>query len=179
MNFSEVMKALNEASAFDLFRLRAAINVVLNEPSRLQAIQTRLHLGQSVEYFDARANAKRYGKILELRRKVALIIDRDDGKRWLIDYASINLDGADVQIRQTMQRGFGRNEITVGEIVGYIDRNGQQRSGRVIRLNDKTASLAVGDQQWRVAYCFLHRVVEAEIVEQVNYTVLEHDATCS
>ena len=116
MNFSDVLKAMNEASAFELFRLRAAINVVLDEPARMQAIQNRLQPGQAIEYFDAQANAKRHGTIVELRRKRALIIDRDDGKRWLTDYASINLDGADVQIQQTTQRGLGRNEIAVGEI---------------------------------------------------------------
>lgn len=81
MNFSDVLKTLNNASAFELFRLRAAINAVLDEPIRLQAIQSILYLGQSIEYFDAKENAKRYGKILELRRKMAVIIDRDDGKR--------------------------------------------------------------------------------------------------
>ncbi|MEC5159249.1 hypothetical protein ACFDR9_003280 [Janthinobacterium sp. CG_23.3] len=86
MNFSDVLKVLNEASAFELFRMRAAISVALDEPARLQAIQARLQAGQSVEYFDARANAQRIGTILELRRKTALIVDRDDGKRWLIDY---------------------------------------------------------------------------------------------
>jgi hypothetical protein len=169
MNFSDVLAALNEASAFELFRMRAAIGVALDEPARLQAIQASLRPGQPIEYFDARANAQRFGTILELRRKTALIVDRDDGKRWLIDYPSINLDGADVHIRQPAQRGLNRNEIAVGETVGYLDRNGQQRSGRVIRLNDKTASLAVGDQQWRVAYCFLHRVMEADIIDAATY----------
>ena len=109
MNFAEVLNALNEASAFELYRLRAAINVVLDEPGRMLAIQTKLHLGQSIEYFDPRANAKRFGKILELRRKNAVVLDRDDGKRWLIEYPSINLQGADVQIRQTTQRGLSRS----------------------------------------------------------------------
>jgi hypothetical protein len=175
VNYSDVLKAMNEASAFELFRLRAAINVVLDEPARMQAIQNRLQPGQAIEYFDVRANAKRHGTIVELRRKTALIIDRDDGKRWLTDYASINLDGADVQIQQTTQRGLGRNEIGVGEIVGYLDRNGRQRSGKVLRLNDKTATLAVGDQQWRVAYGLLHRVLEADIVEATARVVLEHE----
>jgi hypothetical protein len=105
-----------------------------------------------------------------LRRKTVLIIDRDDGKRWLIDYPSINLGGTDVQIRQSAQRGLKRNEIAVGDILGYLDRHGQERSGTVTRLNDKTASLTVGDQQWRVAYCFLHRVMEADLVETSSKT---------
>jgi hypothetical protein len=37
---------------------------------------------------------------------------------------------------------------------------------QVIRLNDKTVTLLCGQQQWRVAYAFLHRVVDADTVEQ-------------
>jgi len=32
MNFSEVLKSLNAASAFELYRMRAAIDRVLDEP---------------------------------------------------------------------------------------------------------------------------------------------------
>ena len=101
----------------------------------------------------------------ELRRKQVLLVDHGDGKEWLTSYASINLDGADVQIREQVKGGLGRNEIAVGDIVGYLDRNQRQRSGRVIRLNDKSATLQVGPDQWRVAYLFLHRVLEAEAVD--------------
>ena len=166
MNFSDVLKALNQASAFELYRMRAAINRVLDEPRWLQAIQARLQIGQTIEYFDAQANTLRRGQLLELRRKQAVILDQDDGKRWLISYVAINLDGADVQIREQPRQGLGRNEVAVGDAVGFIDRNQQQRSGRVIRLNDKTVTLLCGQQQWRVAYAFLHRVVDADIIEQ-------------
>ena len=176
MNFSDVLKALNDASAFELFRMCAAITVALDEPARINAIQAKLQPGQAIEYFEAKENKQRFGTILELRRKTVMIRDRDDGKRWLIEYPSINLGGADVQIRQTAQRGLNRNEIAVGDIVGYVDRQGQERSGRVTRLNDKTASLAVGDQQWRVAYCFLHRVMEIDIVEAASRSELEYVA---
>ena len=174
MNFSDVLKALNQASAFELYRMRAAIDRALDEPRWLLAIQARLHIGQAIEYFDTQANTVRRGQILELRRKQAVILDADDGKRWLIPYVAINLDGADVQIRDPAPQGLGRNEVAVGEVVGFVDRNQQQHSGRVIRLNDKTVTLLCGSQQWRVAYCFLHRVVDSAIVEQ---NVLELDVT--
>jgi hypothetical protein len=165
MNFSDVLKALNQASAFELFRMRAAIDRVLDEPRWLLAIQSRLHIGQLIEYFDAQANGLRRGQILELRRKQAVIRDKDDGKRWLISYAAINMDGADVQIREQPKQGLGRNEVAVGEMVGFLDRNQQQRSGRIVRLNDKTVTLLCDQQQWRVAYPFLHRVVDSDVIE--------------
>jgi hypothetical protein len=179
MNFSDALKALNQASAFELYRMRAAINRVLDEPRWLQAIQARLQIGQAIEYFDAQANKLRHGKLLELRRKQAVVLDRDDGKRWLIPYVAINLDGADVQIREQPRHGLGRNEVAVGDVVGFVDRNQQQRGGRIIRLNDKTVTLLCGQQQWRVAYAFLHRVVDADTVDvnTIEQNVLEFDVT--
>jgi hypothetical protein len=171
MNFSDVLKALNQASAFELYRMRAAINRVLDEPRWLQAIQSRLQIGQPIEYFDAQANKLRHGKLLELRRKQAVVLDQDDGKHWLIPYVAINLDGSDVEIREQSIQGLGRNEVAVGDVVGFIDRNQQQRSGQVIRLNDKTVTLLCGQQQWRVAYAFLHRVVDSDTIER---KVIEH-----
>jgi len=173
MNFSDVLKALNQASAFELYRMRAAINRVLVEPRWLQAIQSMLQVGQAIEYFDAQANKPRHGKLLELRRKQAVVLDQDDGKRWLIPYVAINLDGSDVQIREQPKQGLGRNEVAIGDAVGFIDRNQQQRSGQVIRLNDKTVTLLCGQQQWRVAYAYLHRVVDGDSFEQ---NIIELDA---
>jgi len=162
MNFSDVIKALNQASAFELYRMRAAIDRVLDEPRWLQAVQARLQIGQEVKYFDSQANAIKRGRVLELRRKQAVVLDLDDAKSWIISYAAINLDGSDVQIREHKPQGLGRNEITVGETVGFIDRDQQQRTGKVVRLNEKTVSLQCGNVQWRVAYSFLHRVVDAD-----------------
>lgn len=65
----------------------------------LLAIQSRLQIGQRVEYFDAQANSLKRGQVLKLCRKQAQFLDQDDDRRWLIPYAAINLDGADVQIR--------------------------------------------------------------------------------
>ncbi len=161
MNFSEVFKTLNQASAFDLYRLRASINRVLDEPRWLQAIQTRLKVGQSVQFFDARANALKRGQVLEMRRKELVVLDLDDAMRWILPYACINLDGVDVQIREHKPKGLGRNEVSLGDVVGFLDRDQQQRTGQIIRLNDKTVSLLCDGRQWRVSYGLLHRVVDA------------------
>ena len=68
MNFSEVIKTLNSASAFDLYRMRAAIDRVLDEPRWMQSVQVRLKVGQDVQYFDPQSNALKRGKVLEMRR---------------------------------------------------------------------------------------------------------------
>jgi len=160
MNFSETIATLNSASAFELFRLRAAIDRVLDQPGWMDAVRSRLRVGQPIQYFDPVANRSQQGRVLELRRKQAVALDLATQKRWLISYAAINLDGADVEIRERPRQGLGRNEVATGDVVGFMDRNHQQRSGRIFRLNDKTVTLTCGQQQWRVAYGLLHRVVD-------------------
>lgn len=165
MNYTEIVATLSQASAFDLFRLRAAIERVLDQPGWMAAVQGRLRVGQQIEYYDPQANRACQGQLLEMRRKQAVVLDRETRKRWLISYAAINLDGADVEIREQPRQGLSRQSVAIGDIVGFMDRNHQQRSGRIIRLNDKTVTLQVGPQQWRVAYGLLHRGVDASASE--------------
>ncbi|MBP6709385.1 MAG: hypothetical protein KA223_09520 [Candidatus Accumulibacter sp.] len=165
MNFSDVVKALSPASAFELYRTRAAIDRVLDQPQWVDAIRARLRVGQFVEYFDCQASAACRSQILELRRKHVLLLELATQKRWLVPFAAINVDGADVQIREQARRGLGRNEVAVGDTVGFLDRDQQQHSGRIIRLNDKTVTLLVGRRQWRVGYGLLHRVVESQAID--------------
>lgn len=161
MDFSAVLDALNQASAFELFRLRVAIQRKLDDPRWTHAIRLQLRVGKEVDYFSAAENTFRRARIDELRRKQAAVTDLADGKRWLIDYVTINLDGIDVEVREQVARGLGRNEVAVGDRLGFIDRDGHERSGIVRRLNDNTVTLEVGHQQWRVAYALLHRVVDS------------------
>ncbi len=160
MNFSETIANLNKASAFELYRLRAAIDRVLDQPDWMIAVRSRLRVGQVIQYFDPVANRSEQGQLLELRRKQAVVLELSTQKRWLISYAAINLDGADVEIREKPRQGLGRNEVGTGDVVSFLDSNQQQRSGRILRLNDKTVTLQCGQQQWRVAYGLLHRVVD-------------------
>ena len=162
MNFSEVIQTLNQASAFDLFRRQAAIDRALGEPRWLQAVQSRLKVGQTVQFFDLRANKLKRGQVLEMRRKEVVVLDLEDAVRWVLSYAAINLDGADVQIREQKPQGLGRNEVALGDVVGFVGRDQQQRTGKIIRLNDKTVTLQCDQTQWRVAYSFLHRVVDVD-----------------
>ena len=47
----------------------------------------------------------------------------------------------------------------IGDTVGFLDHDHRQRSGQVVRLNDKTVTLNADGQKWRVAYALLHRVL--------------------
>ena len=129
-----------------------------------------MKVGQAVQYFDLRANTLKRGQVLEMRRKEVVVLDLQDAVRWVLSYAAINLDGADVQIREQKPQGLGRNEVALGDVVGFVDRDQQQRTGKIIRLNDKTVTLQCDRAQWRVAYSFLHRVVDVDGMVQEKFS---------
>ena len=162
MNYTAILEALRKASAFELFRLRAAIDRALRDPARNDAIRRCLQRGQQVEYFDVRENRTRDGHVVELRPATVVILDREAATHFLIDYAAINLDGADAVIRERTERGIGRQEIAVGDLVGFQDRDGRQRHGTVARLNGKTVTLDCDGVPWRVSYALLHRMIDAD-----------------
>jgi hypothetical protein len=161
MNFSAVLEALNHASAFELYRLRVAITEKLDDPKWIEAIRWRLRIGQEIQYFSWNHNALRRARIVEFRRKQVDVLDLTDGKRWLIDFCTINVDGVDVQVREHVHKGMGRNEVVVGQTLGFVGRDGNEHSGVVLRRNNKTVTMQVGAQQWRVGYGLLHPVHDA------------------
>jgi hypothetical protein len=111
MNFAAVLEALNQASGFELYRLRAALDRILDDPKWIIPIAQQLHQGQRIDYFDCQGNTTRSAQVLELRNKRVLVRDEQDGRSWLIPYAAINLAGVDVRIREATPTGLGRHEI--------------------------------------------------------------------
>jgi hypothetical protein len=162
MDYSAILAALRQASAFDLYRLRWAIDRQLDDPRWIVAVHTRVHRGQPVTFYDPRDNALRQGVVNELRRK-HVVLQMADGHRVLVEYASINLDGVDAQIREQPKQGLGRHEVRVGDVVGFQDRHGHPHQGTIIRLNDKTVTLQSETQQWRVGYTLLHRLIDGDV----------------
>jgi len=162
MNFTEVLEALKRASGFELYRLKAAIDRMLSDPKWIIAIRMALHVGQQVEYFDEKDNCLYAGRVLELRQKTVMVLRLDNSQRWLMPYASINLGGIDTAIRDNPDRGLSRQEVVVGDIVGFPDRKQRLRSGQIIRINDKTVTIISQNQQWRVSYVLLHKIVDGD-----------------
>lgn len=173
MDFSAMLTALNQASGFELYRLRLAIDRVLADPKWIATIQSQLRIGQPVEYFDARANRQCAGQILEFRKKEVLIRQQETGEHWLIPLTAINLDGVDVRIRDNPARGLSHQEVGIGDTVGFLDHQQRQRSGQIVRLNDKTVTLISGGQKWRVAYALLHRVVDATAATSIHGQIIK------
>ena len=161
MNYAQVLEALAEATLFDLYRLNAAIDQQLQDPSRLQAVKNQLRLGQTVEYFDARQNRTVAARVTRLQRTSVSVEDLADGKRWRVPYYMLNLQHVDTRLPDPGHRpGLSRQALSVGDWVGFVDKHGVEHAGEVEKLNPKTASLRCPDGRWRVAYSLLFRVLD-------------------
>jgi len=55
-----------------------------------------------------------------------------------------------------------RDEFFIGDTVGFTDKHLSERVGIIVRLNAKTASIAVNDTDghWRVSYALLRKIVD-------------------
>ena len=83
---------------------------------------------------------------------------------WSIPFGAVNVEGVetDIGVGTAGSHGLDRSRLKVGDAVGFRDRQNQDRYGRVLALNQKTATILTGDgQRWRVAYQFLFSVIDS------------------
>ncbi|OQX61861.1 MAG: hypothetical protein B5M51_06890 [Anaerolinea sp. 4484_236] len=163
MDYSEIIEILKEASSFDLHRLQVAINQQLESPQRTEEIRRRLKLGQRISYFDERENRLIEAKIIKLKRTRVLVEHISDKERWNIPFYYINLDDVDTAISISKKTGLEKSQLSVGDVVGFQDKQNNDVYGKIIRLNQKTVSLVTDtNAKWRVGYKFLYLVIDGE-----------------
>lgn len=164
MNHAELLKEMEAASLFDVYRLQVALGDMLEHPVRLARLREQLTPGQEVTYFDAYDNRHRKVRILELKRTRVSVLDLESGSRYTIPMYWINVENAEVALgSRAASRGIDRSDLRVGDKVGFRDRNNATRTGEVIRRNSKTATLLVdGRSQWRVSYGLLFDIIDGQ-----------------
>ena len=163
MDYSKIVEELKQASLFDLYRLNVAIDHQLEDPQRLSEIKQNLRPGQIVSYFDSTENRLIEAKVVKLKRTRLLVENCHDKKLWNIPFYWVNLDQVDTDIALSSKRGIEKSHLKVGDMVGFQDKHNNDVYGKVIRLNQKTASIITNDNaKWRVSYGFLYFVIDGE-----------------
>ena len=137
MDFNLILSELQKASTFELFRLRAAIGTLLDDPARLIAIKRELRTGMEITYFDVQENRLVPARLLEVRKTRAVVQDLETGTRWTIPLYIINLDNRDTDITPK-QQGVDRLSLHIGDTVGFTGREGQELFGTIIKLKSET-----------------------------------------
>ena len=162
MDYTSIIEGLRVASLFDLFRLRAALTMQLEDPGRIEQVRVRLRPGMPITYFDEVQNRLVSASVIELRRTRLLIENQHDKERWSIPFGAVNIEEVETDLRAAAApQGLERSRLKMGDAVGFRDRQNQDRCGQVLALNPKTVTILTRDQQrWRVAYQFLFPVID-------------------
>ncbi|KWA86271.1 hypothetical protein WL29_10975 [Burkholderia ubonensis] len=156
---------LRQAHSSALYRLYLVIGKMLDEPQRILQVRQGLRLGMTVGYLtDDPLGAPRQARVVELRATQAVIEDRATRQRWAVRYTALVPDGTypDAQPESAPPPRASREDFFIGDTVGFTDKHLRERIGTIVRLNQKTASIACHDTEghWRVSYGLLRRIVD-------------------
>ncbi len=163
MDYSKILEELKQASLFDLYRLSVAINQLLEDPRRLFEIKKCLRFGQNISYFDDTENRLIKAKVIKLMRTRLLVENIDDQQRWEIPLYYVNLDEVNTDIIGSSKMGLDKSQLKVGDLVSFQDKQNNDVHGKIIRLNQKTATIKTNtNTEWRVGYGWLYLVINVE-----------------
>lgn len=162
MDFTEVMQLLKNASPYDLYRIKVAIQNEIEKPEYIRTMRECFAIGDKVSYFDSNKNALIHAIVLEKNSKNVVLKNLCDQQVWNMPYYMINLTGKTSDIHINHKEKPTKNNFKVGDCVGF-NNDGQQRIGTIIKLNHKTASLIARDnKRWRVGYGLLYKILDGE-----------------
>ncbi|SAL79185.1 hypothetical protein [Caballeronia telluris] len=160
----DILDSLRQAPSAELYRLYLTIGKMLDDPRRILEVRQRLNIGMTVRYVgDNPMGPPLEGTITELRHTQAVVQDSLTRRRWVVLYAAIIPDITAAPIRTEAPPPRPRTEeFFIGDTVGFTDKHLNERVGTVVRLNAKTASIAVTDSEgnWRVSYGLLRKIVD-------------------
>lgn len=162
MDWHNLMSTIaSEASDLELLKLRTALDHLMLQPNRIIAIRRHLHVGQAIEFLDVRDNTMRQGRVIEFKPDQLLIQAAQDLKfRWM-PYACVKIDPVSMPVQpQTSPPRPRREDFALGDTVSFEGRDLIRSFGKIIRINQKTASLLCEDgREWRVSFALLQRVI--------------------
>lgn len=167
MNIQTIFQELQSASDFELFRLKIAIDKLLEDPERINNLRKKLVPNMPVEYFCHEQNKLISCTLLEIKRTKVTVQELDTAKRWTMPFHYLNLDHIATEIVANKQRGMSKAELSIGCLVGFFSpQHNQEYFGRVGKLNPKRVVILIegakGEERWNVPYQLLFPVINGE-----------------
>ena len=136
-------------------------------------------MNDQITYFDATQNKSIEATITEIRLTNSVVRNHHDGENYVIPFFMININSEDTNIYQyqscNQKQGVDKNQLKVGYMVGFIDSSNEEKYGRVIRLNQKTATLLVNENsKWRFSYKLLFTTIDGNSSSYEHQRVIEN-----
>jgi hypothetical protein len=162
-----LVRNLPQAESHDLYRLGHAIRALYSEPRRILAIRSMLHTGIVVRFFDTNDGAYRNGRIVALRDRDMTIDEIGRNLRHThVPYVAVDFSTATepepeiVDVPKPGVKRPTRDDFHSGDMVTFEDRYLMPVVGKIIRMNQKTATVQSENGEWRVSFGLLRHVVD-------------------
>lgn len=155
---------LGRSSNTDLFRLRSAIDRMLEDPKRILSTRKLLNLGQTVRFVDWRTGEWRAGTVLAFRDRELTVRDTA-GLHWKLPYVAIEPPSETAEIAAMLESApesprMGREDFVPGDRVSFTDKYLRTQVGTVLRINRRTATIVCDDGEWRVGFSLLRHLID-------------------
>jgi hypothetical protein len=174
VDFTEVMQLLKNASPYDLFRIKAAINNEIEKPEHIRSIRQCFAVGDQITYFDEQSNSLVPAVVIDKMVKNVRVRNTHDQKLWVLPYYMLNIEKKESDIHINHKEKPTKNNFKIGDCVGF-NNDGKQCIGTITKLNHKTASLITSDhKRWRVSYSVLFKVLDGESADRVSSMFIGH-----
>jgi exopolyphosphatase/pppGpp-phosphohydrolase len=136
-------------------------------------VRLAFKVGDTVSFFDETANRVRSGVVVEKNLKYVSLQDGKDAYHFLkVPYCVLNLENVNTDIGCSRQEKLSKNNLRTGDCVGF-NKDGEQITGTITRLNFKTVSLVTADQRrWRVGYAHLYKIIDTETEHAQHFSKL-------
>lgn len=166
MNIQHIFKELESASDFELFRIKTAIEKVLEDPDRIQQLKRKIRVGMDVEYFCPDRNKSISCIVVDIKRSRVTVKENVSGQQWTLPFYFLNLDQVETELMSSKAVGMSKAEIAVGDYVGFFNsRDSKEHIGQVVKLNPKRVVIVVENCTWSVSYQMLFPVLVSETEE--------------
>ena len=165
---SDIIGELQKLSTHELYRLSVWIRNEIELPQRAYEIRNKFKIGDRVQWFN-RQNNREQPVIVKNKGRTKVTIETEDLDLWDTPYYTINTEQLKTILPSNRNTKLTKNDFSIGEDVEF-SCDGNIYSGKIIRLNPKTASICISDHQtWRVSYHFLTKLIDSN----ANYIVGE------
>lgn len=174
MNIQHIFQELQSASDFELFRLKAAINKLLEDPDRVNSLRKKMTVGMQLDFFCEERNRSIACLLLEIKRTRASVQEIETGQTWTLPFHYLNLDHISTELTTNKKCGMSKAELHIGCTVGFIDsRDNQEHVGQVSKLNPKRVVILIGDTKWNVPYQILFPIISTELDDNCTLLLAE------
>ncbi len=165
MNIQDIFQKLETASDFELFRLKCAIEKVLEDPARSNQLKAKLSPGVQVDYFCPDRNKAVLCEVVKIKRTLVSVREVESGKCWNMPFYYLNLDDIETSLQSNTKVGMSKAEIAIDDTLGFVNsRTRQECIGTVVKLNPKRVVIELEDGLWNVPYSMVFPVLESHTV---------------